>query len=416
MDSLMNLDDGLGCAGEPKRPRASSIQNTPAPPAQTSPAPPATVLPPVVRGPGQRPLLDLFPSAGELHPAAPAPLAPPRVNARAAPRPSTGSHDQAPTAYEQFYGLRERPFSLSSDPKFLYQSTAYDQVTQKMLAAIGHREPLVLLTGEMGAGKTMLCRALVEQLDRRTLTSVVTEPFSDVGGLIKTLLIDLGVVSRDEVAGGRMASATEGELRAALDEFLQTLASLQAFAVVIIDEAHALEAGVLNELQRLVSVDRSMQIVLVGQPALARLLDAGKRHASPLAKAVSLRCELGLLAEDEVGGYVMHRLRVAGTHPRVEFDDAAFTRLHAISGGNPRLLNLLCDRALAGGFADQASVIDEALVNSAAEDLDVAPPAPKGGIFGNLATVAMLLLLMLAGAAAGALTFHHDIEAILRGR
>ena len=417
MDSLMDLDRGLGGPVEGNRPQVLWTPNTPP---QISSAPPV-ILPPIVKTPGGRPLLDLFPLAAEpVAPPSPAhtPIGPARGVAKR-PADASGGVDvsaASPATYEHFYGLRERAFSLSSDPKFLYQSAAYDDVTQKMLGAIGQREPLVLLTGEMGVGKTTLCRALVEQLDQRTLTSVITEPFASLSDLIKTLLIDFGVVSKDDIARGRMASATEDELTAALNEFLQSLVLLQAFALVIIDEAQALQPDVLNELERLVSTDRSMQIVLAGKPPLARLLDGKKRHASPLAKSVSLRCELGTLADDEVGGYVMHRLRVAGAHPRVEFTDAAFARLYTISGGNPRLLNLLCDRALAGGFAKQASEVDEALVDAAAVDLDMAPPASKRGIFGNFSTVAMLVLLMLAGAAAGALAFHSDLQAILRGR
>jgi general secretion pathway protein A len=379
------------------------------------------LLPPVVTIPGHRPLLELFPSESHAAdtagpPQGHAPLAfPPAAPKRSAPdrqaRPSAGA-----ATYETFYGLREPPFSLSTDPKFLYQSAAYDAVAQDMLAAIGRREPLVLLTGDTGAGKTTMCRSLLEQLDRHTLTSVVSEPFATLADLLKTLLVDFGVVSRDEIARGRMASATEGELVSALNEFLQSLAPLQAFAVVIIDDAQAIQPAVLNDLERLITAEGTMQIVLVGQPALAAALDAGKRRAPALAKAVTVRCELGLLADDEVGGYVMNRLRVAGTHPRVQFDDAAFSRLFAISGGNPRLLNLLCDRALARGFENQASEIDEATVETAAEELDMAPPLPKNGIFGNLSNIAMLVLLMLAGAAAGALAFHSDLEAILRGR
>lgn len=423
-DRLIDLDEGLGGPDDP-------LSSRPRPPSAFHASPLAAAprgmkpLPPVVTAPGRRPLLELFPAETNeafappvvARRAAAASAPPPRTRLQAPPlAPAPSSAPGAATTYEAFYGLRERPFTLSTDPKFLYQSTAYDTVVQQMLGAIGQREPLVLLTGETGVGKTTLCRALLDQLDSRTLTSVVTDPFTSIEELLKRLLIDFGVVSRDDVARGHLASATESELRAALGEFLQSLGPLEAFAVVVIDDAQALQPAVLDGLERLVSADRAMQIVLVGQPALAAALDGTRRRAGALAKAVSLRCELGFLADDEVGGYIMHRLRVAGTHPRVEFDDAALRRIFTISGGKPRLVNLLCDRALAGGFARQAGVIDEALVDLAAEQLDMAPPAPKHPIFGNLSAVTMLILLLVAGAAAGALVFHRDIEAILGGR
>jgi general secretion pathway protein A len=376
-------------------------------------------LPPIVRIPGQRPLLDLFPVSSESSAAAPkVPVSASRANPldlRFPKRPSSSgaAAGSMPAAYETFYGLQERPFTLSSDPKFLYQSSEYDRVAQQMLGAIGRREPAVLLTGEMGMGKTTLCRAVVEQLDRRTLTSVITEPFNAIEDLLKQLLIDFGVVSKDDVARGRLASATEVELIAALREFLLSLAPLEAFPVVIVDEAQLLPPVVLSRLRQIVSSEheRLMQIVLVGQPRLVAALE--KAGGPELARAFALRYVLGPLSDDEVGGYVMHRLRVAGTSPRVDFDEASLARLYAISGGKPRLVNLLCDRALATGFGRSASVIDQELIDRAAEDLDMAPPASAISMFRKPATVGLLLLLTLVGAAAGVVTFHNDVAAIL---
>ena len=312
------------------------------------------------------------------------------------------------TAAETFYGLREKPFSLSTDPKFLYQGAEYDRVAQQMLAAVRKREPLVLLTGEMGVGKTTLCRAVVEQLDRHTLTSVITNPVASVDDLVKTLLIDFGVVSREDVARGRLRNANRGELAAALREFLITLGALQAFAVVIVDEAHGLETSVLHDLQRLTGGERLMQIVLVGQPSLA-----AKLEKSELARLVSLRCVLGPLGEDEIAEYISHRLRVAGDRPRVEFDEGALERIFAFTGGKPRLVNVLCDRALAAGVSRSAGVIDRALVESAADELDMAPFVSRRSTLNQLARVGLFLLLVLVGVAAGAVTFRSNLRAIV---
>jgi type II secretory pathway predicted ATPase ExeA len=415
--SLSELDDGLGPESSPRKNKRAPTTKTAAPAAS-----PATVaLPPVVTAPGGRPLLDLFSVPG-----APRAVAPP-IDAPVARRVAAGpviapppvrrpfSLERTPSSpastYELFYGLNERPFSLSSDPKFLYQSAEYERVAQHMLAAIGRREGLVVLTGEVGVGKTTLCRAIVEQLDRRTLTSVVTEPFRSLDELLKQLLVDFGVVSKADLAQGRIASATQGELAGALREFLQSLTLLQAFAVVIIDEAQRLPSDVLHELRHLVSGDeRLMQLVLVGQPDLTKTINTPA--GNPLALSVSMRHTLGPLADDEVGGYVMHRLRVAGSSPRVEFEDVAFERVYVISGGKPRLVNLLCDRALAIAFGHSASVVDRTAIDQAAVDLDMAPPFARGRLAGA-PSAAILLLLMLAGAAVAALAFHSDVAALL---
>jgi len=417
--SLSELDDGLG-------PESSPLKKKHGPDTKSVDAamPARVVLPPVVAAPGGRPLLDLFPAPGDSRDARPAlhfdnafrarptdanrAIAPPPLKR---PPPIERTPSSPPSTYELFYGLNEPPFSLSTDPKFLYQSAEYDRVAQQMLGAIGRREPLVVLTGEIGVGKTTLCRAIVEQLDRRTLTSVVTEPFRSLDDLMKQLLVDFGVVSKADVARGRMASATQGELAGALREFLQSLTRLEAFAVVIIDEAQLLSSEVLHELRHLITgEERLLQLVLVGQPELTKAINAPS--GNPLSLAVSLRLTLGALADDEVGGYVMHRLRVAGTSPRVEFDDPAFVRLYSLSGGKPRLINLLCDRTLSIAFGHSASEIGQEMIDEAAADLDMAPPSARG-LFAGAPSVPILLLLMLAGAAAATLTFHRDVAALL---
>lgn len=381
---LSDLDRGLEVNDAPRR----------APTRGKPPTFSATTLPPIVTEPGHRPLLNIFPEDT---------LAPKTVDDIVQPDPST---------CEGFYGLHDAPFSLSSDPKFLYQSAEYDRVAQQMLGAIGRREPLVLLTGEAGVGKTMLCRSIIEQIDRRTLTSFVDESVSSMGELLKTLLIDFGVASRDDVSRGRLASAAEGELAAALHEFLVSLAPLQAFAVVMIDDAQALPAQMLHDLSRIVSPtsERLMQIILIGRPELARLLE--KPAAQDISRAVSLRLLLGPLLDDEVAPYVAHRLHVAGAHPRVGFDEPATDRMFALSGGSPQLVNVLGDCSLTAGFTRFANIVDEELVNRAADELDMAPPG-RAGARGPFATAGMLLLLALVGAAVGAITFHGDIAAIL---
>src|ERR1700676_463396 len=161
-------------------------------------------------------------------------------------RPSRTS--ESPTD-EALSGRPEQPFSLSTDPRFLYHSVAHDRAAQAMLDAIRRRDGVVVLTGELGVGKTILCRAVMEQLDRRTFTSLVADPFDGAEDLLKTILIDFGVISRDDVGHGRLARPSLAELSSVLRDFVMSLAPLQAFAVVIIDEAHRLSVELLDQIR-----------------------------------------------------------------------------------------------------------------------------------------------------------------------
>jgi general secretion pathway protein A len=319
-----------------------------------------------------------------------------------------------PLTYETFYGLDEQPFSLSSDPRFLYHSVAHDRAAQTMFDAIRRRDGIVVLTGEAGVGKTMLCRAVLDQLDRRTLTSLVADPFDSAEDLLRTVLVDFGVISHDDVAHGPLARASRADLSVALRDFLFSLAPLEAFAVVIIDEAQRLSIELLEEIRVIGDLggdEQLLQLMLVGQPALLATL--AKPELRQLVRRVSARSSLGPLAGDEVAGYVTHRLGVAGTNPRVEFDDGSIARLYELSGGVPRIINLLCDRALALGQEASASTIDEQMVDSAAEDLDLALTGSRSSLVRVAATLAVLVLLGVIGAAAGAFVFRSDVSALI---
>ena len=350
---------------------------------------------------GRRPLLDLFPpppDATIVEPAAPAPRP---------PVPET-------VTYETFYGLTEKPFSLSSDPRFLYHSSSHDRVAQELLGAIRRREGVVVMTGEVGTGKTTLCRAVIDQLDQRTLTSFVLDPFVSVEELLKTILVDFGVISREDLAHERLRGASRDELTATLRDFLASLAPLQAFAVVVVDEAQNLTADVLERLRVLSDAEdghRLLQVILVGRPDLMTLI---ARDDQGMAQRVAVRCRLEPIDEDEVAGYVAHRLLVAGASARVGFDDAALTRIYALTGGVPRLMNLLCDRALTLGYDSAASAIDESLVDRAAEDLDIAPVESRAAAAARAVVTALVLLsFMLAGAAGAAYVFQNRIARVM---
>ena len=174
--------------------------------------------------------------------------------------------------YEDYYGFVEKPFSLTPDPKYLYKSESHANAFELLQYAIRRREGFVVITGDIGTGKTTLCRAILDQLDRRTFTALVLNPFLSEEDLLRIILQDFGVVSRDEMKRGRLAGVTKQELIETLNEFLMSLLPLRAGALLIIDEAQNLPQRVLEQIRILSNLetvkDMLLQIVLVGQTNL----------------------------------------------------------------------------------------------------------------------------------------------------
>lgn len=325
-----------------------------------------------------------------------------------APRTDAGGARIQPAPYETFYGLTEKAFALNADPRFFFHSTPHDAASQRLLTAIREREGLVLLTGAPGVGKTTLCRAVVEELDRRTLTSFIADPFVSGEELLTQILVDFGVLSPDE--GARGAHGRQ-ELSTALHSFIESsLAPLDASAVVLVDEAQNLPPDALEQVTLLCEAAEAsthLQVILIGQPALNDLLRrAEQKH---LHQRVNVRCVLEPLPREEVADYALHRLALAGTGLRVDFDDAARARLYELTGGVPRTLNLLCDRALARGYDASASMITAPIVDAAARDLDLAPPLSVRGRTAQLVIALAVAVFVLIGAATAAWVFRDTV-------
>lgn len=286
---------------------------------------------------------------------------------------STGG-GSASLTYEPFFGLREKPFSLSADPRFLYRSPAHGPAFDAILAGIRRREGLIVLTGEIGTGKTTLCRSVLQHLDRRTFAAFVPDPFVSREDLLKTLLVDFGVITVSDVIRGRFNGSSRSELSYPLYEFLDSLVPLQAFAVLVIDEAQNLSLPLLEEIRILSELERReklLQVVLIGQPELRSNLRLPQMRQ--VDQRVSVRCELAALDAEGVVGYVNHRLIVAGLGgSTVEFTPAALDALYEGSAGVPRVINRLCDRALARAGAAQTRRIDPQFIWDAIDDLGYA--------------------------------------------
>jgi len=280
--------------------------------------------------------------------------------------------------YESFYGLAQSPFALAPDPRFLYLSESHQAAIQRILQALRRRESFLVLSGDIGTGKTTLCRALLEQLDKTAFSCLILNPFLSIDELLRQMLIDYGVVSREALQHERFAQATTHELIGTLSEFLLTLAPLRGSAVVIIDEAQHLKPVVLEQLRIIAGLHsdaRLLQIVLVGQPALLEVLSADDLRQ--LDQRISLKAMLRPLDRKDVGHYVAHRLTVAGESVSVVFERSALKRLHVLSAGVPRVINLLCDRALMAGAERGVHEITPAMIDAAADAISFRRPAAE---------------------------------------
>jgi len=277
--------------------------------------------------------------------------------------------------YEDFFGFAEKPFSLTPDPKYLYKSESHANAFELLQYAIRRREGFVVVTGDIGTGKTTLCRALLEQIDRRTFTALVLNPFLSEDDLLKLILQDFGVVSREDVKAGRLAGVSKQDLIDTLYDFLLGLLPLQANAVLIIDEAQNLPLQVLEQLRILSNLEtdkeKLLQMILVGQQNLQPLLRSPELRQ--LDQRVSIRYELQPLTRDETAAYITHRLHVAGASSAVSFSPRAVQAVHQYSAGIPRLINLICDRSLLGAYSTRSNKVSPDLVVRAAETLDLRP-------------------------------------------
>lgn len=277
--------------------------------------------------------------------------------------------------YEQYYGFVQSPFSLTPDPRFLYRSESHDEAIKQVSTAIKRKEGFIVLTGDIGTGKTTICRAIIEQFPASTFTALILNPFLSVEELLREVLLDFGVVSREGARTGRFATASKHELVHTLFDFLLSLVPLRGSAVIIIDEAQHLSHQVLEEIRILSNLETNehklLQIVLVGQ---LNLLDAlASADLRQLDQRVSIRHRLKPLTHDEVEAYVAHRLWVARGSTVVTFEPKALELVHRLSGGVPRPINLLCDRALILGAEAQTSRIPSVFIEQAAEQLGLHP-------------------------------------------
>ena len=292
--------------------------------------------------------------------------------------------------YEAHFGLHEKPFSLTPDPAYFYRSDSHANAIDLIRHGIDSRTGPVVLTGTSGAGKTTLCRTVLAEVDRNTFAALVLNPYVTEEDLLLLVLQDFGVISRDEVRRGRTARVGHAELLRTLADFLQSLPPLGARAILIVDEAQKLPPAVMQQVRKLAALESGghplLQIVLAGQLSLRDALQ--QPELRNLDARVAIRYRVRPLLPVETAAYITHRLAIAGAPSSATFTAKALQVVHRASGGNPRLINMLCDRALVAAYSTRAGIVEAEQVLEAAARHGLEPGG--GSVLGWLKRVAAL--------------------------
>ena len=273
----------------------------------------------------------------------------------------------AATMYAKFFGLRQEPFSIAPDPRYLFMSERHREALAHLLYGLRGGGGFVLLTGEIGAGKTTVCRCFLEQIPKRCNVAYIFNPKLTVIELLRTVCEEFRIPLDAE----RVRSESVKEYLDPINEFLLKTHAVGQNNVLIIDEAQNLSPEVLEQLRLLTNLETSerklLQIILIGQPELRDML--ARPELEQLAQRVIARYHLKALTESETVQYIRHRLGVAGLSGMVPFDRAARKRIHELSRGVPRRINLLCDRSLLGAYAEGRSRVNREMVDHASAEV-----------------------------------------------
>ena len=298
--------------------------------------------------------------------------------------------------YLDYFGLTEQPFSIAPNPDYLFLSERHKEALAHLTYGLGDAGGFVLLTGEVGTGKTTVTRCMLETLGEETQVALVLNPSLSELELLASICDELRIRYKK-------SDATLKNLTDKIKNRLLKNHGLDKRTMLVIDEAQHLSGAVLEQLRLLTNLETNqrklLQIILVGQPELQTLLK--RNDLRQLAQRITARYHLMPLNEAEVFAYVKHRLHVAGCTNAL-FDNAAIKKIHQLTGGIPRLINLLCERALMGAFANNKAIVNKPMIIHAAGEIlplesRIAEPKQANSIVWMYSSFAVLALLLGLG-------------------
>jgi general secretion pathway protein A len=267
--------------------------------------------------------------------------------------------------YCQYYGLKERPFNVTSDPAFFFLSASHREALSHLVYGINERKGIIVISGEIGAGKTTLCRVFLNQSQKKNIkTAFIINPNFSTKELLEAIVTDFGIVTEKR---------TKLSLVEQLNKFLLQETTRGNNSVLIVDEAQNLKPNQLEEIRLLSNLetdkDKLLQIVLTGQPDLKFKLNL--ERLVQLQQRVAVRYHIKPLEKAELKEYINHRLRISGSSlDKIQFTDQAQEYIYNFSCGTPRLVNIVCDRCLLAGFTAQTHTIDAKIAQACLKELD----------------------------------------------
>lgn len=263
--------------------------------------------------------------------------------------------------YCKFYGLKEKPFNVTSDPAFFFFSSKHKEALSHLLYGVNERKGIIVLTGEIGTGKTTLTRFFINQLEKNVKTAFILNPYLSDTELLDAILNDFGLVPKEKT---RLGFIWE------LNRFLLNESEAGNNVVLIIDEAQNLPVGMLEQVRLLSNLEteksKLLQIVLVGQPELNDKLNL--HELRQIRQRIMVKYHINPLGDNEIKDYIYHRLSAAGAGKEIEFCDDAIKEIMDFSVGTPRLINMLCDRALLAGFTNDVKKINAGIMKKCIEE------------------------------------------------
>jgi general secretion pathway protein A len=304
--------------------------------------------------------------------------------------------------YTSFYNLKENPFNLTPDPRYLYLSPQHSEALNHLIYGINERKGFIVVTGGIGTGKTTICRTLLSTLDRSVDTALIFNSAVSDTELLEAINQELGIIHS-------LKAETKKYYIDALNKYLLKNFAMGRNTVLLIDEAQNLSMSVLEQIRMLSNLEtekeKLLQIVLMGQPELEDLL--GSSSLRQLNERITVRHEIKPLNQDQIKNYIGHRLDIAGnTNGNLQFLDDSFKLLYEYSQGIPRRINAICDRALLIAYSKDEFTIGKKMIKQAVYDIGGSYLTKGQFSVKKINRLLLVLILAIVAAVSTAVAFH----------